>query len=259
MLAFSASSHNHIIKKCLLTLLPLGFCYIAPAHAESYTATTAKSYATSHYSKSYGTGTSQNPFPNVSDVGGNCTNFGNQVISSGLLSKTTPKSLNDALVKDKKFPSSTRKEWFFGCNSVGNTCQSPSWRGAQSMFVFSRDQSNGKALRMAQVTKTALVNGKLTPLDHTKVKVGDIIFADFNFSTVFYGNDVDHTMIVTEVKPLSWWNIIQKSKYNAIRLTYQTSNSTDRGLGDIWSENSGYFWWSPEPAFYVYRPSEYRR
>lgn len=259
MLAFSASSHNHIIKKCLLTLLPLGFCYIAPAYAESYTATTAKNYATSHYNTSYGTGKSQNPFPNVSGSGGNCTNFGNQVISSGLLSKTTPQSLNDALVKDKKFSSSIRKEWFFGCNSVSNTCQSPSWRGAQSMFTFSRDQANGKALRMGQVTKTALVNRKLTPLDHTKVKVGDIIFADFNFYADSISNSVGHTMIVTEMKPLSWWTLTQKAKYNSIRLTYQTSNKTDQGLGDIWSDSSGFFWWEPEPAFYVYRPSEYRR
>lgn len=245
-------------RKYTTLLLVFGFVFSTAGYAETYTATTAKNYAVTHYKTSYGTGNTQNPFPNVVEVGGNCTNFGNQVISSGLLSKTTPKSLNDALVKDKKFPSSIRKEWFFGCNTVSSSCQSPTWRGAQSMFAFSRDQANAKALRMGFVTKTALANGKLTPLDHTKVKVGDVIFADFAFSATSTNNAVDHTMIVTEVRPLSWWDVTQTAKYNSIRLTYQTSNTTDRGLGDIWSDYSCWFC-STAPAFYVYRPSVYSR
>ena len=241
--------------------LPLLIISTTAAYAESYSATTAKNYAVTYYNTAYGTGSTQNPFPNVSDVGGNCTNFGNQVISSGLLSKTTPKTLNDALVKDKKFPSSVRTEWFFACNTISNSCQSSTWRGAQAMFSFSRDLANAKALRMGFITKTAFSNGQLIPLDHTKVKVGDIIFADLDVLSSSSTKAVDHTMTVTEIKPLGS-NPTLVQKYNSIRMTYQSSNLTDRGLGDIWSQYTCQSWYcfpKKEPAFYVYRPSEYRR
>lgn len=246
-------------SKKIFAFILLGGTYTIASHAETYTATTAKNYAVTHYNTAYGTGSTQNPFPNVSEIGGNCTNFGNQVISSGLLLKTTPKSLNGALVTDKKFPSSIRSEWFFKCNNkVDNSCQSSAWRGAQSMFSFSRDLANAKALRMTLVTKNALVNGKITPLNHILVKVGDIIFADFDFSSGATTNSINHTMIVTETRPVSWYDITQNAKYNSIRLTYQSDNKTDQGLGDIQYKYSCSFC-NTEPVFYVYRPTGYSR
>lgn len=246
---------NAIQRTLIVAVTGLSFTTVGHSQTYTYAATNAKNYAVAHYNTSYGTGSTQNPFPNVTEVGGNCTNFGNQAISSGLLRKTTPSTLNSAIVKSKYFSSTTRPEWFFQCNTINPSCQSSAWRGAQSMLVFSRDLANAKALRMNFVTKTALLDGKLTPLDHTIVKVGDIIFADFDFFTTTL-RSADHTMIVTEVRPVSWYDLTLNSKYNSIRLTYQTTNKTDQGLGDI---RSAYTSWlgSAEPAFYVYRPSGY--
>jgi hypothetical protein len=219
--------------------------------AETYSATWAKDYAVNNYSVVYGTGSTNNPFPNVNGFGGNCTNFANQAISGGLLSITSPKTLNSSLVNGK-FPSTVNSQWFYKCNSVSDSCQSPTWRGAQTMFAFSRN-AVGKALRMQLVTKTALVNNALQVLDWTSVKVGDIIFADFEYSIGSTTNSVDHTMIVTETWPLHWYDWTQTAKYNNIRLTYQSNNRTNVGLGDIWRT------YNYKSAFYVYRPQGYFR
>ena len=52
-----------------------------------------------------------------------------------------------------------------------------------------------------------------------------------------------HTAVVTAVNPESWYDVTQKMKYNNIKLTYQSDNKTNRGLGDM-----------NAPAIYIYRP-----
>lgn len=121
--------------------------------------------------------------------------------------------------------------------------------------------STKKGLRFQFVTKTSLNGKKLTPLDYTKVKAGDIIFADFDYNYQATSNPLEHTMVVTDIKPLQAKNPSKPTtveKYNTIRLTYQTNNKTGMKLGDdvysnlLLSSN-------PEPAFYVYRPVDYKR
>ncbi|MEQ1545072.1 amidase domain-containing protein [Methyloglobulus sp.] len=223
------------------------------ANAETYSPSYSVTYAINNYAKAYGSGSNRNPFPNLAGTtitGGNCTNFVNQSISGGLLSSTNSYTLNNLLTRGK-FPSTVNPSWFYKCNSVSNLCQPPTWRGAQNMFAFSRDKANAKALRMAFITKTALVNNKLQPLDHTKIRKGDIIFADWSYVVGSSVNSVDHSMVVTGQSADHWYDITRTMKYNNIRLTYQTTNRTDVGLGSIWVDG--------KTAFYVYRPTGYFR
>lgn len=231
--------------------------------AESYLPGMAKTYAINHVLTPYGSGNTKNPFPdlygNAQVDAGNCTNFANQAISGGLLNTSSPVALNKSLIAGK-FPKTIRSEWFFTGNSVSNASQSVAWRGAQGMFVYSRGETStsgnsGRGLRMAYVTRTAWNNGSLLPLDPKLIKVGDIIFADFDFK---YGQAaVQHTMIVTATKPESWFDWTQASKYNNVRLTYQNGypykNQPDKGLGDVWTGDN------KATAFYVYRPTGYIR
>lgn len=248
---------------CLLLILLSSSTY-----AEVSSPASTAAYATKNYNRTYGGLSTQNPFPNVSEVGGNCTNFANQSISGGLLALTDSKLLNSTLTRiPTKFPSTVDSKWFYKCNNsvTGNICQSPTWRGAQNMFTFSGgglSVTNPKGLRMGYVTKTALVGGSLQPLNHKAVKVGDLIYADFNFR-VGGPNSVDHTMVVTKRDPDSIFDILLRQKYNRIRLTYQSTGSllstgkTNIGLGDILCpslfSSCGTF------AFYTYRPSGYFR
>lgn len=203
----------------------------ANVHA-AYNSTTAANYAVTNYNVSYGATT--NPFINVGGVGGNCTNFGNQSISGGLLGYTSAPSLNKALLTASATVTATQNaSLFYKCNSVTNTCQSAPWRGAQAMFSYSSSSSQTKGARLSLVTKTALVNGSITVLDPKKIKVGDIVFADFDYVIGGTSNAVDHTTVVTEVRPESFWDITTTMKYNNIRLTYQSNNVTDKGMGDL--------------------------
>lgn len=96
---------------------------------------------------------------------------------------------------------------------------------------------------MNLATKTTLVNGTLSPLDLSKIRVGDIVYLDFDFVIGGSSNFVDHTAVVTAVNPESWYDVTQTMKYNNIKLTYQSNNTTNKGLGDM-----------NAPAIYIYRP-----
>ena len=224
----------------------------------------AAAYAYQNFDTAYGTGSTQNPFINAGGIaiGGNCTNYANQSISSGLLSLSptalTPSELNKRLIAGK-FPSSIQPNWFYACNKISDTCQSPKWRGAQTMYSFSRDLAIAKGLRMQLVTKTAVVNGAIQPLNHTLVQVGDIIFMDYNY-VIGGSNSVDHTMIVTRITPkeTSWFKSEQRRNYDTIHLSYQSENVRDKTLGTIWSDIWSSLFYG-DKVFYVYRPTGYYR
>lgn len=235
--------------------------------AETYSSTIAKGYATGNYNKYYTKSalnfwTTVNPFPDLGSQtsGGNCTNFASQSILAGLTGKTSPVDVynqrNSFLIERNDGQS-----WYLTCNepkvgSGSTDCRSFSWGLVANMKLYADDSINRtstkKGLRFQFVTKTSLASGILFPLDYTKVKVGDIIFADFNYNYKSASNIPDHTMIVTEIMPLAKApdNYTTVEKYNTIRLTYQTLNKTGVKLGDFYAANK---------ALYVYRPIDYKR
>ncbi len=217
---------------------------IASSVNAAYTPSTAISYAVNNYNLPYSS--TSNPFINVSASGGNCTNFANQTISGGLLGITNSKTLNQALLSQSTAVKAVQNtSVFYKCNTVSNTCQTIAWRGAQPMFTYSANSTSlqSRGVRLNLVTKTTLVNGALSPLDLSKIRVGDIVYLDFNFVIGGTSNSVDHTAVVTAVNPESWYDVTQNMKYNNIKLTYQSYNTTNKGLGDM-----------NAPAIYVYRP-----
>jgi hypothetical protein len=226
------------IVKFLLLLL------IGSSANAAYVPSTAVSYAVNNYNLAYSS--TANPFINVSGVGGNCTNFANQSISGGLLGITNSKTLNQNLLSQSAVVKAAQNtSVFYKCNTVGNTCQTIAWRGAQPMFSYSANSTNlqSKGVRLNLATKTTLVNGTLSPLDLSKIKVGDIVYLDFDFVIGGSSNAVDHTAVVTAVNPESWYDITQNMKYNNVKLTYQSNNETNKGLGDMNAK-----------AIYIYRP-----
>jgi hypothetical protein len=97
-----------------------------------YNATTASNYALKYYNTAYGTSTGQNPFPNYSGTGGNCTNFASQVFLAGISGATTPatvyaKRLNYAVDSTlNKNP-----KWFFKKDGApGASTRGNAWIGA---------------------------------------------------------------------------------------------------------------------------------
>ena len=74
------------------------FVLVSSCINAAYTPSTAVSYAVNNYNLPYST--TSNPFINVSGVGGNCTNFANQTISSGIKIYF----LNQLLLRQFKIP-----------------------------------------------------------------------------------------------------------------------------------------------------------
>ncbi|APV37696.1 amidase domain-containing protein [Acinetobacter soli] len=228
---------SYMLKTCALLL-------IASSVNAAYVPSTAVNYAVNNYNIAYSS--NGNPFINVSGVGGNCTNFANQSISGGLLGITNSKTLNQSLISQSSAVKATQNtSVFYKCNSVSNTCQTIAWRGAQPMFSYSANSTNlqSSGVRLNLATKTALVNGSLTSLDVSKIRVGDIVYLDFDYVIGGSNNAVEHTAVVTAVNPESWYDVTDKMKYNNIKLTYQSYNVTNKGLGDMDAK-----------AIYVYRP-----
>lgn len=216
----------------------------------AYNQTSAVNYARTNFNVPYSPNT--NPFIDVggNELGGNCTNFANQSISAGMLNINSPVLLNREFInrtaRANALNNSTR---YYYKNNISNQSQSSTWRGAQSMFSYSRtssDKPNTTGVNLKLVTKTAYINNAIQPMAYSKVRAGDIVF-DFDFTKGGTNNIVDHTAVVTQVKSESWYDVTQKMKSNNIRLTYQSFNKDDVGLGDIINHKG-------EGVAYVYRP-----
>jgi len=201
----------------------------------SYNAASAVSYALNNYNRAYGFSGFQNPFTDYSWVtdGGNCTNFASQVILGGLLQTSSAKTALDSRFDfDIDRTGTSYYKWYF----ISDIDRGTAWTSAHKLYEYAKyNKSTYKGLHFTFVTNDTLQ----TFMDYTKVKVGDIVFADWN-----HDGRMDHTLIVTGY---DWW----RWGYNEIRVTYQSYNKTDIGLGDI-NEQKNY-----QALFYVYRPVNY--
>lgn len=226
----------------LFTCLTLLFISASASADEyrTYSGSSAASYALGNYNRAYGISSWENPFTDYSSllVGGNCTNFVSQAILGGLLRTSSAKTAFD---KRQDFDidriSTSTYKWFF----VSDAFRGPAWTGAHKLFEYAKyNKSSYKGLHFTLVTKDTLSSF----MDYTKVKVGDIVFADWN-----HDGRIDHSMIVTAYE--SW-----RLGYNEIRVTSQSTNFANRGLGDInekYRSADGTY----QALFYVYRPTDY--
>ncbi|MDI1445774.1 amidase domain-containing protein [Polyangium sp. 6x1] len=199
----------------------------------TYSGSWAASYATNNYSRGYGTGTTQNPWTDYNWVpnGGNCTNFVSQAIIGGLLNNS---SATTAFQSRYDFDSDAGSSYSWYFHSDGD--RAPAFTGAHQLYTYAKsNKSTYKGLHFSFVTNDTLQ----TALNVSLVKVGDVVFADWQ-----HDGTMDHSMIVTAISS-------SYTGYNQIRLTYQTNNTTNKGLGDL---NAQY---NKQALFYVYRPVDY--
>lgn len=201
----------------------------------TYRASDAVSYADRNWNRTYGTGASQNPWGNYGGAsgGGNCTNFVSQAIIGGLIRDRDAWDTFNARTDfdiDRDTTSSLR--WFWR----SATDRGSAFTGAQALYNYAvGNRATYKGLHFTYVTHDT----HSAFMAYTAVREGDVIFADWT------GNgSIDHAMLVTDTNGL-------RLGYNEIQVTYQSTNTHDRGLGDI-NEQYGY-----RALFYVYRPVDY--
>lgn len=218
---------------CVVLLM---ICSVAFADEfTSYSGSYAASYAQRNYNKSYGSGTYQNPFGDFDGevIGGNCTNFVSQCLIAGFI-----RSLDPRVVYSRRYDfdiddsSTSIYQWYF--HHYGD--RGPAFTGAHKMFEYAEyNRLSYKGLHFEYITHDTVRDY----LDVDKVRVGDVVFADWN------GDEkMDHAMLVTGFNS-------RGQGYNKIRLTYQSENLSNRGLGDINREHRY------KALFYVYRPLNY--
>lgn len=205
----------------------------------SYDPNPAVSYAKNNYDLPYG---SQNPFHDYPySVGGNCTNFASQAIIAGLTGETSPNGVYNRR-KDFIADANSPYAWFFIKDGTpSSTTRGKAWTGANDLYQYAKsNKSTYRGLHFQYITN----DSPTSFMDYKQIKKGDIIFADWEGD-----GHIDHTMIVTDTQFDSWsWSI---RGYDRIRVTYQTYNKTDVGLGFL---NELYKY---KALFYVYRPTDY--
>ena len=196
-------------------------------------------YATKWYAKDYGTqNRNQNYFTNYNyGNNNNCTNFVSQCLISGLNKKLNSK---DNLFKTRPWVGSNadnrywKKRWRLN-NST--------WKAANEFYYYAKQQEPRKnyvagGLEMKYITHDT----RSRYLNYNKVKIGDIVFADWESD-----GKIDHSMIVTDFR--SW-----KPGYFKIILTYQGSTDRNRlGNGAGFKKSLGAMN-SSRAQFIVYRP-----
>lgn len=212
----------------------------------SYSPSKAVEYAHLYYDTPYGGyGNKYHDFGGEVS-GGNCTNFVNQALVAGLIGIADNTAVYNArftyvdsgyLVNGIEY-----NAWYY--TSINN--RSPEWTGAHMFYQYAKSQSehpNHKGMHFKKIT-----DDKTDWLKYKEIKIGDIIFADWpklngeiNENGTVDGR-IDHSMIVVNTQ--SW-----RSGYNEIRVTYQSTNTENRGLGDI---NEQY---KHKAIFYVFRPT----
>lgn len=208
---------------------------------KTYSTSYADSYATGNYSRNYGTSSSANPWTDYGSLtsGGNCTNFASQAIMAGMVRSSSASTVYSKRTDyDIDSSASSSYQWYW----VSSTSRGPAFTGADKLYEYAvYNKSTYKGLHFTYVTNDTLT----TFMDYGKVKVGDIIFADWE-----HDGTIDHSMVVTDT---SVW----RSGYDEIEVTYQSTGSPsstakyNKGLGAI---NEAYDYQS---LFYVYRPTDY--
>ena len=194
----------------------------------------------------------ENPFPDYSASGGNCTNFASQVILAGICMKSGCCSENTAQeVFDKRTNFHHDKKWYYDDNQN----RAYAWSMSNSLYVYADSTDVPGALLFEKITVEKPDNDDQS-LDVEKIKKGDFIFVDWKENGK-WDYRMDHTMIVTHVddniKDLSAGNITEE--YNQIKFSSQTADGyEDRKnfpLGD-YNKTNHYLGF-----FYVYRLKYY--
>jgi len=224
----------------------------------------AVSYAVNNYKRTYGDGEDENPFGNYETYCGtdpdgspkcnNCTHFAGQSVLAGLVGSSSAWDVYNSRgsYADKGYPAN---DWYF--ENLEDRAV-PEWAGANGFLKYVKKQIAQETSFLAKgKTLTGMHFKDVTHdtaeefMDYGSVQIGDIVFADWP------RNDkgdidpegkidgiIDHSMIVTNIQGWRWG-------YNEIRLTYQSSNKTNVGLGDL-NEKYNY-----KALFYVYRPTHF--
>lgn len=235
-----------IFIKITLFCLPI---YSLADEYKTYDGSWAAKYAIANYNQSYNT----NPFDDYEnvEVGGNCTNFVSQSIIAGLIKSSSMQNVyNNRKNFDidhtcySKFVDGKQDgcplAWYYH-DKTSQKSRGPAWTSAHKLYEYAKhNKSTYEGLHFEPITHDTLDKF----MEYDKIKIGDVIFADWE-----HDNIIDHSMIVTNIQ--SW-----RLGYNEIRVTYQSQNKTDRGLGDInesYKDNNGRF----QALFYVYRPINY--
>jgi len=231
-----------LIGCSLITISSFGTT-TAEAKTYNYDAQKAVQYALNNWNNSSVNhrNTDFTYFPRTRDnTGGNCTNFVSQSIMAGLSRITDRKKLWEA----RKYFQSDRGhnygtagtygfEWFINDNGED---RGKAWTSAEELYLYAKgNQAGFKGLHFKYITRDSATRF----MDYQKVKVGDIVFADWDAD-----GDMEHTMIVTKIQKY-------RRGYNEIRLTYQTNDTEERGLGEINEEKD------KKALFTVYRPTYY--
>jgi len=206
---------------------------ISNAQIKYYNSNYAKTYAVNNYNVPYGTGWGQNPFGGFTN---NCTNFVSQCLVAGFTGKTTPSDVYaqryNFLADRYSYPLS----WYY----ISSSLHGSAWTGAAKLYEYARyNKPIYKGLHFSYVTN----DSPYYRMNYDLVREGDVIFADWESDNI-----VDHVMIVTKVYS-SLFSLYRG--YNRIRVTYQSNNTTDKGLEDI---NKQYNY---RVSFFVYRPTDY--
>jgi Putative amidase domain len=210
----------------------------------AYNAQRAANYATSYWNAIYSNIDASGyiyGFTNYNANGGNCTNFLNQVVNAGLtLNGTSSKYMWD----NRDFFSDRWGSFvrYFDYNGAPPAGRSATWAGAPQMKAYATAQNNTS---YGGVNFDFVTNDSHSSwLNAGAVQVGDIIFADWEGTTV----EFDHSMLVTAINSAATGS----TNYNRILVTYQNAGNNDprlnRSLGEI---NVQYNY---NAVFYVYRP-----
>lgn len=179
----------------------------------------------------------------IGNAGGNCTNFAGQAILAGLIKKDDILSVwnnRNTYNIDKTVSPNSSLRWFYESSSSRGVA----WTSANSLYQYAdKNKSTYKGIHFQKIT----FDTPTSFMDYKSVKVGDIIFADWEGDKT-----IDHTMIVTQKYDGGIWDTLRGySGYNRIRVSYQSIIRQDKGLGDI-NETLKY-----KALFYVYRPIDY--
>jgi len=175
----------------------------------------------------------------------NCTHFASQVILAGFTEKTTRSELY-ALKEQYSADKSDIYSWFYQTKwQTGNA-----WKEAHSLYLYAKysaEYDPGPVyLEAGPKFKYVTEDSQTAYMDHEKIKVGDIIFSDYEqpqYAKKIDGH-MDHVYIVTK---LQLW----RSGYDAIRVSANSEDHFDKSLGEI---NLKY---KTKINFTVFRPIAY--
>lgn len=170
--------------------------------------------------------------------GGNCTNFASQVLLAGLTGKTTSKEIWKAR---EKYTVDLEKGCVFCWYFIKDNNKSPAILGnafiiADELYKYAKGNKDSDfGMHFNFITK----DGPSTSLEVSKVKKGDIIFADWKGDGI-----IDHSMIVT--------GKTNAQNYYSILVSYQNAEGYD-----IWKDRTLGSMNEPDIVWHVYRPTFY--